>query len=126
LVDGEYVTTYYSDGVVVATPTGSTAYSLSAGGPIIHPSLDCMVLSPISSHALTQRPILIPPDRTVTIVLSSEIADVYLTLDGQAGHALRSGDRVEIQRSAHRAQLLRNPGLGYYGILRQKLHWGER
>jgi NAD+ kinase len=125
-IDGEYVTTYYSDGMVVATPTGSTAYALSASGPIVHPSLDSMVVAPICSHALTQRPIVVPPDRTIAIELQMEISDVYLTLDGQAGHALRSGDRVEISRSANRVHLVRNPSLGYFAILRQKLHWGER
>jgi NAD+ kinase len=125
-LDGEYLTTYYSDGIVVSTPTGSTAYSLSAGGPIVHPSFDGMIITPICSHALTQRPIVVPADRVISIELKSEVADVYLTLDGQAGHALRTADRVEIHRSPSRVHLIRNPGLGYFGVLRQKLHWGER
>lgn len=125
-IDGEYVSTYYSDGMVVSTPTGSTAYSLSAGGPIVHPAFDGILLTPICSHALNQRPILVPADRTISIELRSEIADVYLTLDGQAGHALRSGDKIEVQRSSSRVHLVRNPKLGYFALLRQKLHWGER
>jgi NAD+ kinase len=125
-IDGEYVTTYYSDGVVISTPTGSTAYSLSAGGPIVHPGIDGVILAPICSHALTQRPLIVPADRTISIELRADVADVYLTLDGQSGHALRSGDRVEVQRSPNRVHLVRNPKLGYFGVLRQKLHWGER
>jgi NAD+ kinase len=125
-IDSEYVTTYYSDGVIVATPTGSTAYSLSAGGPIVHPALDSVIVSPICSHALTPRSIVVPPDRTIQVTLKSETADVYLTLDGQAGHPLRTEDRVEVQRSPNRAFLVRNPRMGYFAILRQKLHWGER
>lgn len=125
-VGGEYVTTYKADGVIVSTPTGSTAYSLSAGGPIVHPALDCVVVSPICSHALTQRALVVPGDRTISIELKSEVADFYLTLDGQAGHALQQGDRVEVDRSAHRVYLVKNRDLNYFSVLRQKLKWGER
>ncbi len=125
-VDGCYVTTYKSDGVIVATPTGSTAYALSAGGPIVHPSVDCMVLAPICPHALTQRPIVVAPHSTVTIALKSETPDVYLTLDGQAGHRLESGDRIEVKLSSQRVLIARNPAKDYFEILRQKLRWGER
>lgn len=125
-IDGEYITTYKSDGIVVSTPTGSTAYSLSAGGPIVHPSVECVVLAPICPHALTQRPIVAPADRVISISLKSEVADVYLTIDGQVGHALLSGDRLEVRRSPNKVYLIRNPTIGYFGILRQKLHWGER
>ena len=125
-VNGTYVTTYKSDGVVLATPTGSTAYGLSAGGPIIHPALDCMLVAPICPHTLNQRPIVVPGDLTVRIALKSEAADVYLTLDGQSGHELRLGDQVEVTRSPHSAWLVRNPQQDYFSILRQKLHWGER
>ena len=125
-VDGQYVTTYKSDGVIVATPTGSTAYSLSAGGPIIHPIVDCMIVTPICPHALTQRPIVIPSERVVHLDLKESAEDVYLTLDGKAGHVLRPGDRIEVQRSPNRALIVRNPKMGYFAILRQKLRWGER
>ena len=125
-IDGQYVTTYKSDGVIVATPTGSTAYSLSAGGPIIHPTVDCMIVTPICSHALTQRPLIIPSERTIHIDLRGEAQDVYLTIDGKAGHALERGDRMEITRSPNRVVLIRNPRMGYFAILRQKLRWGER
>jgi NAD+ kinase len=85
-----------------------------------------MVVAPICSHALTQRAIVVPSDRVVTITLKSEVADCYLTLDGQAGRPLDSGDRVEVRRSPNRVLLIRNPSRGYFSILRQKLHWGER
>ncbi|MCP3162392.1 MULTISPECIES: NAD(+)/NADH kinase [Myxococcus] len=125
-IDGVPITTYKADGVILATPTGSTAYSLSAGGPIVHPSVDCTVLSPICSHALTQRSIVVPADRVIRITLRSETADTYLTLDGQTGHGLQGGDCIEVVRSANRVNLVRNPRVAYFSILRQKLHWGER
>jgi NAD+ kinase len=125
-VDGQYVTTYKSDGVIVATPTGSTAYSLSAGGPIVHPVVDCMVVTPICSHALTQRPIVVPSERTIHFDLKGATEDVYLTLDGKVGHILRPGDRIEVHRSPNRVLLVRNPKMGFFAILRQKLRWGER
>lgn len=125
-IDDEYVTTYKSDGIILATPTGSTAYALSAGGPIMHPSVEGMVLAPICSHALTQRPLVVPSERVIRITLKSEVADVYLTLDGQAGRTLQSGDIVEVRRSPNKVLLIRNPGMGYFAVLQQKLHWGER
>ncbi|MFP2907775.1 NAD(+)/NADH kinase [Pyxidicoccus sp. 3LFB2] len=125
-IDGIPITTYKADGVILATPTGSTAYSLSAGGPIVHPSVDCTVLSPICSHALTQRSIVVPADRVIRVTLRSETADTYLTLDGQTGHGLQGGDCIEVVRSPNRVNLVRNPRVAYFSILRQKLHWGER
>jgi NAD+ kinase len=125
-LDNQYMTTFKSDGVIIATPTGSTAYSLAAGGPILHPALECAVVTPISPHALTQRPFVVPGDQVVTVVLRSQVADVYLTLDGQVGHALQQGDRLEVRRSPNRTVLVSNPNIDYFGILRQKLHWGER
>ena len=125
-LDGQYMTTFKSDGVILATPTGSTAYALAAGGPIVHPALECAVVAPICPHALTQRPFVVPGDQVVNVVLRSPAADVYLTLDGQAGHALQQGDRLEVWRSSNRTVLVSNPNMDYFGILRQKLHWGER
>ena len=125
-IDGVPITTYKADGVILATPTGSTAYSLSAGGPIVHPSVDCTILSPICSHALTQRAIVVPADRTIRITLKSETADTYLTLDGQTGHSLQTGDCIEVVRSPNRVGLVRNPRGAFFTILRQKLHGGER
>ncbi len=125
-IDGVPIATYKADGVILATPTGSTAYSLSAGGPIVHPSVDCTILSPICSHALTQRSIVVPADRTIRVTLRREVADTYLTLDGQTGHSLQGGDCIEVVRSPNRVSLVRNPHMAYFTILRQKLHWGER
>jgi NAD+ kinase len=125
-VEGVPIAIYKADGVILATPTGSTAYSLSAGGPIVHPSVDCTILSPICSHALTHRPIVVPADRTIRIVLRRDTADTYLTLDGQTGHGLQGGDCIEVVRSPNRVNLIRNPKVSYFTILRQKLHWGER
>ena len=125
-LDSQYMTTFKSDGVILATPTGSTAYALAAGGPILHPGLECVVVAPICPHALTQRPFVVPADQVVNVVLRSPAADVYLTLDGQAGHALQQGDRLEVWRSPSRTVLVSNPNIDYFGILRQKLHWGER
>jgi NAD+ kinase len=125
-LDGVYVAGYQSDGIIFSTPTGSTAYSLSAGGPIVHPAVDCVVVTPICPHALTQRPIVVPGDQLVRVQLSSEVTDVYLTVDGQSGLALKKGDCVEVEKSPHRVLILRNEKLDYFSILRQKLRWGER
>src|SRR5919198_1206581 len=125
-VDGQYVTTYKADGVIVSPPPGSTAYSLSAGGPIVHPEVDCMIVTPICPHALTQRPIIVGSGRTIHFDLKGTAEDMYLTLDGKAGHSLQPGDRIEVRRSPNRVLLVRNPKMGYFAILRQKLRWGER
>jgi NAD+ kinase len=125
-INGKFVTLYKSDGVIVATPTGSTAYSLSANGPIVHPALECIIITPICPHALTQRPIVVTAEQVVSIVLKSDSSDVYLTIDGQVGLALKQGDRLEVRRSPNRVFLVRNPQMDYFAILRQKLHWGER
>jgi len=126
LMNGQYVTTFKSDGVIVATPTGSTAYSMSAGGPIVHPSMDAMIVAPICPHALTQRPIVVPGDQSISIDLKSDVPDFYLTIDGQTGHRLNKGDRLDVHKSPNRVLLIRNPQLDYFSILRQKLRWGER
>ncbi len=125
-LDSAFMATFKADGVIFATPTGSTAYSLSAGGPVIHPSIDCVVVTPICPHALTQRPIVVPGDQTLTVRLNGAVSDVYVTFDGQEGHPLEKGDRLEVQKSANRVYLVRNQSLDYLAILRQKLHWGER
>jgi NAD+ kinase len=125
-IDGQYVTTYKADGVIISTPTGSTAYSLSAGGPIVHPAVDGMIVTPICSHALTQRPLVIPGEKVITIDLTRGVEDVYVTLDGKSGYPMQPNDRVEVMRSSNRAFLIRNPKRGYFSILRQKLRWGER
>jgi NAD+ kinase len=122
---GEYVATYKADGIIVATPTGSTAYSLAANGPLVYPTMRGMILSPICPHTLTQRPLVLPDELTVQIVLTND-SEVYLTLDGQKGVRLAKGDLVQVKQSANRVLLVQNPNLDYFGILRAKLRWGER
>ncbi len=122
---GTHVATYKADGIIVATPTGSTAYSLGAGGPIMFPTMRGVILAPICPHTLTQRPIVVPDDRNVDILLLND-AEVFLTLDGQSGVRLDKGDRVQVKPSPSRVLLVRNPSIDFFGILRAKLHWGER
>jgi NAD+ kinase len=124
-VEGQFATGYRADGLIVSTPTGSTAYSLSAGGPIVFPTMDAMVLTPICSHTLTNRPIVLPGTQALEVTLLSD-QDVMLTLDGQVGFALKRADTVEIHRAAARTRLLRGPQKHFFGVLRAKLKWGER
>jgi NAD+ kinase len=124
--NGQRVTTYHADGLIVATPTGSTAYSLSAGGPLILPGTGVMVLTPICPHALTQRPLVLPQSALVEIEVRSRDSEVSLTVDGQEGLALEDGDRISIGRSPHPVDIVASPLRNRYEILRTKLHWGER
>jgi NAD+ kinase len=125
--DGAFVTTYHSDGLIVATPTGSSAYSLSAGGPILLPEGESIVLTPICPHTLTQRPLVLPDRYRIEIlVLDTRGGDVHLTVDGQVGIALEQGDRVTVVRSAHPARLLVSPHRSPFAVMREKLRWGER
>jgi NAD+ kinase len=124
--DGQAVTTYYADGLIVATPTGSTAYSLSAGGPLILPGTDVMVLTPICPHALTQRPLVLPHTVRIDVKVLSRESEVSLTVDGQQGLALQDGDRIRIARSPHPARIVASPVRNRFEILRTKLHWGAR
>ena len=122
---GNYVTTYKADGVIIATPTGSTAYSLAANGPIMYPTMRGVIIAPICPHTLTQRPLVVPDAENIEIVLVND-TEVYLTLDGQKGLPLERGDRVQVKQSHHRVLLVRNPKIDFFGILRAKLRWGER
>lgn len=124
-VNGDYLTTYKADGLIVSTPTGSTAYSLSAGGPIIYPSLHVFTLTPICPHTLTNRPVIISDDSLVTISLLSR-EDVLLTTDGISGPALHYGDTVKIGKAESTIKLIKSPYRNYYEVLRTKLKWGER
>ena len=126
LVNGQYMTSYRADGLIIATPTGSTAYSLSAGGPIIHPSMHTLVLSPICPFTLTNRSILIPDQSIIQVKLAAEYDDVRITLDGQEGYDMCAEDILEIKKTKTSLQLIRGPNKNYYQILRDKLHWGSQ
>jgi NAD+ kinase len=124
-VNGGHLTTLRADGLIVATPTGSTAYSLSAGGPIVHPTIRCFLLTPICPHTLSDRPIALPDTVVVTACLTSPSKDVSLTLDGQTGCSLMPNDIVEIKKSRYAMKLIKHPTKSYYDILRTKLKWGN-
>ena len=125
-VNGEDVTCYHADGLIVATPTGSTAYSLSAGGPIVDPQLEALLLTPICPHTLTQRPVVLPADAVVEIQVSPRGGGARLTADGQEGCELKVDDRVRILRSEYPLALVVSPFRKRFEILREKLHWGQR
>jgi NAD+ kinase len=125
-VDRKFVTTYKSDGLIVSTPTGSTAYSLAAGGPVIVPSVSALVVTPICAHTLTHRPIVLPDSAVVEVAMKNHHESVYLTVDGQEAMALRDDDRVALTKSASFVELVQSPHKNYFEILRQKLRWGER
>jgi len=124
-VDGRTATTYEADGLIIATPTGSTAYSLSADGPIVDPALDAVLVTPICPHALTQRPLVLPPSSLVRVRLASP-GEMFVTLDGARGRELLLGEEVRVQRAPRRTLILRNPELDHFAILREKLRWGAR
>lgn len=123
-VNGQYMTSYRADGLIIATPTGSTGYSLSAGGPIIHPSMNALVLSPICPFALTNRPIVIPSQSTLQVRLITE-EEVQVTLDGQTGYPMFRDDVLEIKQGPTPVSLIQAKDKNYYQILRRKLHWGR-
>ena len=125
-VDENLVCQYNADGVIVATPTGSTAYSLSAGGPIIFPTVSAFAITPICPHMLTNRPVIVPDTTEVRLVYQSEDDSAFLNVDGQQCAPLRQGDHISCKRSAHPLKLIRPPRLLYFDVLRQKLHWGQR
>jgi len=124
-IDGQFVYSQRSDGLVIASPTGSTAYALSAGGPILHPTLEAMVLVPICPHTLSNRPIAVNSHSEVEVVVS-HADDCNANFDGQRRLELKPGDRVRVRRSESSLLLLRPRGHSYYDMLRQKLHWGEK
>jgi len=124
-IDKMFVSSYRADGMIVATPTGSTAYSLSAGGPVLMPTVNAFVITPVAPHSLTHRPLVVPDSTVVELVLRSEEEVAYLSLDGQPGLDLRDGDRVRCRRSEHRVSLFRTDH-DFFHVLRTKLKWGEK
>ena len=124
--DGELMTAYRADGLIIATPTGSTAYNLSAAGPILFPTMDAVVLTPICSHSLTNRPIALPGTMCLEVSLLTDTPDVILSLDGQAGLPVTSKDVLRVRRAQSRIRLIRDPQKTYFQVLRAKLKWGER
>jgi len=126
LVDGHFISTYKSDGLIVSTPTGSTAYSLAAGGPIVAPSVEAFIVTPICAHTLTHRPLVLPDTAQIEVVVKSPREAAYLTVDGQVGIAAHSEDIVRLRKAASCVEIVQPPTKDYFEILRQKLKWGER
>ena len=125
-IDRQFVATYHADGLIVSTPTGSTAYSLSAGGPIVLPGMGAFCITPICPHTLTNRPLVIPDSVTIEITLESQSQDVYCTMDGQIGLPLRAGDRIQVRKSPATFPLILPRSRNYFDVLRRKLRWGAR
>jgi NAD+ kinase len=125
-INGEYLSTFRSDGLIISTPTGSTAYNLSAGGPIVYPTLHTIVITPICPHTLTIRPIIIPDDVKIRTLLKSRDEEVTLTLDGQQGFGLEFEDVIEVKKAQGHILLIKSPYRRYFELLREKLKWGER
>lgn len=127
-VDGRFVTDVKADGLILGSPTGSTAYSLAAGGPIVHPGVDALLITPIAAHALGNRPIVIPGRSTISVKPAADSGkdEMFATFDGQTGYAFGHGDEVLVTRADRVLRLIGSSTRGYYDTLRQKLHWGER
>ena len=125
-IDGDFVSRYRADGLIAASPTGSTAYSLASGGPILMPEVEAIVLSPISPHSLANRPLVLPGEARISVRVLSEDLDIVLTLDGQEGIQIHPGEVVLVERSPYRFTLLQTGQRSYFEILRAKLRWGDR
>jgi NAD+ kinase len=125
-VDDSFVCIYKADGLIVTTPTGSTAYSLSAGGPIVFPSVAALTITPICPHMLTNRPVIVPDQSVIQTTVLGDDQTTYLTIDGQVGELLKKGDLVVCRRSEHSIRLVRPPNLLFFDVLREKLKWGGR
>jgi NAD+ kinase len=124
-VDGEFVSAYKADSLIVSTPTGSTAYSLSAGGPIMMPTVGAFLVTPVSAHSLTHRPLVVPDTSGIELVVNTGEDEAYLSVDGQVGMPMYDGDRVRCRKSEHQVKLLRVQGT-FFDVLRAKLKWGQR
>jgi len=125
-IDEDYLTTFKADGLVVATPTGSSAYSLSAGGPIVHPSLRTIILTPICPFTLINRPLIVPDTVTIKIKIEEGDSNIFLTFDGQVGLHVTHHDAILIDKAPHTIQMIRTPGQSYYDVLKAKLRWSGR
>jgi NAD+ kinase len=125
-IDGQFVAPVRADGLIVSSPTGSTAYSLAAGGPIVHPNLDAMILTPICPHTLTHRPVVVGGDAKIELTLRGDPGEVYVTFDGQTSERMLPGDAVRVRQSRHQLKLVSPPGKNYFQLLRHKLRWAER
>ncbi len=125
-IDGGYLTTFKADGLILSTPTGSTAYSLAAGGPVVYPSLGSIIINPICPHTLTNRPLVVPDSVVVRVILKANKQDVHLTLDGQVGIPLEGEDIIEVGKAGSYIHLVKSPLKTYFELLRTKLRWGER
>ena len=125
-IDENYLTTYSADGLIIATPTGSTAYSLAAGGPVIHPEVPGIVMTPICPHTLTNRPLILPDDVSIRIKLEKGSSDMMLTFDGQVGLEINGHDEIQVEKAQQPINIMRIPGLQYFDILKAKLRWSGR
>ena len=125
-IDGDYLTTFKSDGLIVATPTGSTAYSLSAGGPIVHPCVKTIILTPICPFTLINRPLMLPDNVTIRIGVEQRDSNIFLTFDGQVGLHITHRDAVMVQKAPHTIRMIRSPDQSYYELLKSKLSWSGR
>lgn len=124
-VNGAYLTTYKADGLIISTPTGSTAYSLSAGGPIVMPEHYSIIISPLCPHTLTMRPIILPPDVTIDVTVVSPARGITASVDGQEVFSLMAGDTIRVRKSDRDIRLVNSPSHDYWDILRTKLGWGQ-
>ncbi len=124
-LDGLFVNSFRADGLIVSTPTGSTAYNLSAGGPIVYPSMNAVVMTPICPFTLTNRPLVVPDDAVIELKLENENEGVFLSLDGQTGYAMKAADRVVIRKSQTSFNLVHPANRNYFDVLRDKLKWGR-
>lgn len=125
-VNGSFLATFKADGLIMSSPTGSTGYSLSATGPIIDPSIDCILITPICPHTLTNRPLVVAAERVISVTLDSMMENVMLTIDGQVGVKLDYRDVITVRRAEHRTRLVMSSDTDYFEVLRNKLKWGER
>jgi NAD+ kinase len=125
-INDEFMCTYRADGLIVSTPTGSTAYSLAAGGPIMLPSVEALCVTPICPHTLSNRPVVVPEGARIQVVFQGGDDATYMTVDGQVGLNLQIGDRIEVAKASHCVRVVQPPNVRFFDVLRTKMHWGGR